>query len=233
VVLNFDQHRSVFSCLVSLTPVFYKVATLEENIARLAAERDKFAAESLSRLQNVEQLESSEREADQRRGAESNRAKALELHVEQLREEVEVREAMLHEREDELKGMKRAVDDARRTKLWAQSAMEEVMDTSADSLKSITRLETIIGRLGRELTQLMYERDTAEAEIQALQTECDKAVSKGEWFGAVARALVQKPKHLPDPSPTADTEPFLKGEFVTGVLHPLVLICSSRSTPSH
>ena len=42
-----------------------------------------------------------------------------------------------------------------------------------------------------KVRQIKYERDAAESEVIALQEACDKAVSKGEWVGAVARALVK------------------------------------------
>ena len=89
--------------------------------------------------------------------------------------EIKSRDVMLEDSDKAKTSMKEGANEARRTKLWAQSAMQEMMETSEESMKSISAIDDVLSRLSREVHQLVYERNAAEADVAALQSEVDKA----------------------------------------------------------
>jgi hypothetical protein len=62
----------------------------------------------------------------------------------------------------------------------------------------------------------------------SLTRACEQAISKGEWFGAVARALVQKPQNSCDSGHNEDTDS--RGE--TSVRDSTVVLAERSAGPA-
>ena len=79
-------------------------------------------------------------------------ANELRVEVQQTRNQVHVCESVLNQRDKEIEDMKNGVKSALQSHLWAQSAMEEMMDATDDSFAHISALESLLARLSREVT---------------------------------------------------------------------------------